>query len=77
VMEVKTRVLEVKNTRVGAERFGGRRGYADMRTRGHAHTHVKWKTRTCGHASQVENADMRTRNLLNFKKYFTTIIILL
>jgi hypothetical protein len=22
---------------------------------------VRWKTRTCGHAGQVENADMRTR----------------
>jgi hypothetical protein len=34
-------------------RFGGKRGHADMQ--------VKWKTRTCGHAGQVENADMRTR----------------
>jgi hypothetical protein len=45
-------------------RSGGKLGHADMQ--------VRWKTRTCGHAGQVENADMRTRNLLNFKKSITT-----
>jgi hypothetical protein len=25
-----------------------------------AEMRVRWKTRTCGHAGQVENADMRT-----------------
>jgi hypothetical protein len=35
---------------------------------------VRWKTRTRGHAGQVENGDMRTRNLLKFKKSITRII---
>jgi hypothetical protein len=42
--------------------------HAGMRTREHA------DTRTFGHAGKVENADMRTRNLLKFKKSITRII---
>ena len=60
--------------------LGGKRGHADMRTRGHAGQveNADMRTRRSGgkrgHAGQVENADMRTRNLLNFKKSITTII---
>ena len=50
-----------------------------MRTRGHADTQVKWKTRTRGHAymrtrrSSVKRGHADTQ-LLNFKKSITTII---
>ena len=49
-------------------RLGGKRGHADTRTCEHA------DMRTRGRAGQVENADMRTRNLLKFKKSITRII---
>jgi hypothetical protein len=47
-------------------RSSGKLGHADMRTRRSGGKR--------GHAGQVENAVLRTRNLLNFKKSITTII---
>jgi hypothetical protein len=70
----KTRTGGHADTRT--RRSSGKRGHADTRTCGQAdmRTCGHADTRTCGHAGQVENADMRTRNLLNFKKSITTII---